>query len=531
MIERIRLFFNSRPNAVLWLLSFAYTFPVYNKYWAPFDEGIIAVAAQRLLAGEIPYKDFFIVMYPPGQIYVLAALFKIFSCSLIAGRIYTVLLSVTSSMLVFFMTRMLTKNRTASIVAWFIALTSLGPRLGAIPAPIWPGVLLGLFSIYIFILYLKKEKTAYLFMAGVMAGAAVTFRHDIGIFASIAIILPLIAQAGGGPKILRRIIAFVFGASLIVLPWVLYLIRSSASRDMFNSLITFTSIHQKTASMPFPRPCLDLNMIFHGSLQFININQFYIPVLIYGVILVFLALRIKSLSGSEKNLSLLAILLFGIFTFNQARIRPDPAHLLSAIEPSAILFGFLLSDSTGALKRGLIIRRAATALILFLFLLLSIKNIDKCLKNTYTKVYKKSIVATKFDRGTIYVPKEEQEEVLNTLQFIRRNTDSGDRIYVGNIVHWKDDFGGNTLLYFLADRLPCTKFYELLPGLITDGAVQREIVNSLKLHDVKLLVLQDVDVAGLKADSQPKDSLMLDNFIKENYRFTARFGRYSLYTK
>lgn len=535
MFNKARIFLTDRCTFVLWLAGFLYTVPVYNKYWAPFDEGIIAVAAQMLLAGKIPYKDFFIVMYPPGQIYVLAAIFKIFSYSLTVARLYTVFVSLAGAMLVFFMTRLLTKNLAISIFAWLMVLTSLSPRLGAIPAPIWPGMLLGVLSLYIYMLYLKNGKLSYVIVAGTACGAAIAFRHDIGIFASAAILFPLSMEVSY-KKFFKRIVFFIAPILAITSLWLAYFISKSASKDIFNSLVAFTSIHQKTAALPFPRPCLDLSMIFHGSLQFINVNQFYIPILAYIFISAFLLFKGFGRSRYDEmtRLSLTAILLFGVFTFNQARIRTDPAHLLTVIHPTIVLCAFILYDTFSQkfnTRPSYLTKCLIAGLIAVLLPLLLIKNIDKYLKNTYTKVYKKSIIKTVFDRGSIYVPKDEREDVLSTIEFIKDNTLPDDRIYIGNMAHWKDDFGGSTIIYFLANRLPAVKFYELLPGLVTDRETQQEIRDSLKEKDVKLIILQDVDTGALKREDASRDVRILDDFIQANYAPAAKFGKYNLFKR
>src|SRR6185312_9484979 len=41
------------------------------------DEGIVLQGAERILRGEVPYRDFF-SFYTPGSFYLVAGLFKIF---------------------------------------------------------------------------------------------------------------------------------------------------------------------------------------------------------------------------------------------------------------------------------------------------------------------------------------------------------------------------------------------------------------------------------------------------------------------
>jgi hypothetical protein len=51
-----------------------------------YDEGLVVLNADRISAGDIPYEDFWTV-YPPGQFYVVAAVFKLFGKTLFAARV------------------------------------------------------------------------------------------------------------------------------------------------------------------------------------------------------------------------------------------------------------------------------------------------------------------------------------------------------------------------------------------------------------------------------------------------------------
>src|SRR6184192_4776565 len=49
------------------------------------DEGIVLQGAQRILRGEVLYRDFF-SFFTPGSYYFLALIFKIFGSSIIVAR-------------------------------------------------------------------------------------------------------------------------------------------------------------------------------------------------------------------------------------------------------------------------------------------------------------------------------------------------------------------------------------------------------------------------------------------------------------
>ncbi|NQT22638.1 MAG: hypothetical protein HQ579_04270 [Candidatus Omnitrophica bacterium] len=515
---------------ILLLVSACAIFISCNKYWAPYDEGIVTVAAERFTQGEVLYRDFFIIMYPPGQVFMLSLLYKIFGVTLGVGRIYTGFVHIFIALLVYMMCYHLTRKKGISVICWLFALFSLAPRLGAIPSPIWPGIALGLFSVYLFMLYVKSEKRSLLLLCGLTCGLSAIFRHDIGIFAFISIFITLILFRKG----LKPLIFFIMSFAVLPAAVFIYLFSKGALPDAFESLFLFPAIHQKTALINFPNMCFNPIMIFHKSLYFIKVNQYYIPIFIYLITAVLLIKKlILKRVFDEREIGLLALLLFGILTFNQVRIRTDPAHLLTVIFPSIVLFGYLMNVSicekmTNRPAR--YIYNVCVFFVLFLFSLLLVKNMDKFIKNVFRKPLKKKIILTRFDRGSVYIPKEDQS-IKDAVSYIKNNTENGERIYVGNSAHWKDDFGGSLLFYTLCERLPCTKFYELAPGLITQRKVQEEIKGSISEGDVKFIILQDVDLPNIAKSKIDIDKIILDNFIEQNYKLVKKYGKYGIYKK
>ena len=78
------------------LILFAPVRTPFNFY----DEGFAVFNATRVVGGEVPYRDFWAI-YPPGQLYALAGVYKIFGISLLASRVYvsfTVTISSTLPM-------------------------------------------------------------------------------------------------------------------------------------------------------------------------------------------------------------------------------------------------------------------------------------------------------------------------------------------------------------------------------------------------------------------------------------------------
>jgi len=274
-------------------------------------------------------------------------------------------------------------------------------------------------------------------------------------------------------------------------------------------------------------------MIFHQSLYFININQYYIPLIVYIMAGGYTVIKIlKRHSPAEGQDVFMTLLVFGIFTFNQVRIRPDPAHLLTVIFPAVILFSFLSDKFLVFDKKTGIMRKAACislSVTLVFFILLTIKNADKSFKNVIKKPIKGDVLPYVFgDRGMLYIPKEEREDVLNTVRYIKECTFSGERIYIGNNDHSRDDFGGSTVLYTLCERMPCVKYYEILPGLSTMPDVLQSTLDSLREDSVRYVILQDTGISG---NILSQNSNIVDGYISKNFTLAVKYGKYGIYKK
>src|ERR1043166_3776878 len=75
---------------------------LYNVY----DEGLIVFAAQRVLEGDIPYRDFW-GMYTLGQFYAVAALFWLFSPTILIEQLFSVATRAGITTMVFLWARAL----------------------------------------------------------------------------------------------------------------------------------------------------------------------------------------------------------------------------------------------------------------------------------------------------------------------------------------------------------------------------------------------------------------------------------------
>src|SRR5216684_7621997 len=70
---------------IVWFFSIAYVAGNLRRGWVPHDEGILGQAAERVLQGEMPHRDFN-DPYTGGLSYLDGAAFRLFGVNLLVLR-------------------------------------------------------------------------------------------------------------------------------------------------------------------------------------------------------------------------------------------------------------------------------------------------------------------------------------------------------------------------------------------------------------------------------------------------------------
>lgn len=112
---------------LVFLASFFYLF-LFRRYTVmdP-DEGIILQGAERILRGQVLYRDFF-SFFTPGSYYLLALLFKALGSSILVARSWLVCLGSTLSVLTYLLARRVVSRWVALVTAALATLTCLPLR-------------------------------------------------------------------------------------------------------------------------------------------------------------------------------------------------------------------------------------------------------------------------------------------------------------------------------------------------------------------------------------------------------------------
>jgi len=112
---------NSRDRWIALLIgitTFAYLLPFYRFILLNADEGVVLQGAQRILDGQIPYRDFFSFL-PPLSFYWTALLLKLFGDSILAPRAALLVYGAGFSSVTYLLARR-TAGRPAALLATYV---------------------------------------------------------------------------------------------------------------------------------------------------------------------------------------------------------------------------------------------------------------------------------------------------------------------------------------------------------------------------------------------------------------------------
>jgi hypothetical protein len=528
-------------HTILWIfgITFLIALPAINKSWYPFDEGITLVCSDMITHGGVPYKDF-VTPYAPSQYYVLALMFKIFGPSLDVAHLYLIISHTIICTIVFYLTYKISQNKIFSVFIWIVTMSCIMLRLGGSASSMYPFMAPQAVSMLFFIWFLEKNRMQDIFLAALFAGISFLGRFELGlclgaiemIMLSLALIIKKARPANSINSILaKHFITYVVAFAFLPLAFIVYLWRHDASRGLLNCLAIPYQLILRHSQAPLPPPCLDLRQIFYGSLFFISVNQHYIPVIVYLVMIIMLMRQYVAEKVDLSFLTALFILLVGVTTFPYALYRVDTTHTMPIIFPALILSGFIFKE---AMKKNIhtnsfaYFAKTTYVFIAFLLILLAIKNYDKALKNIITKPFTGKSVLLKTSRGNAYMLKKERDTIKNMIEYVHSNTDKNEKIFIGYDKNSDVFQGGEPMLYFLLDRQPCTKYFIALPGIMNKESTQREIVGSLR--DVRLIILTN-EGKVVSPDKNIVGSTILDEHIQNYYRSSVKIGQYEVWQK
>ncbi len=326
---------------VLSLLFFHFRGIIYH------DEGYILNSAHRILIGEIPYLDFHFV-YTPLSIYLTAGIFKILGESVFSARVLALLISLSSILVVFLITKQITKSIYILLLSISMFLV-WGPFHINFIWPVMIAILTGFLTIYLLQTATNKDY-AFVLIAGMTTWLTFLSKQNFGGVILIISFITIFANTNLQKK--RNVILYAAGLLVPLTIYIIYLLFSSSLIPFINDFHTYT----------WERIMINNSL----TTSFIYWDRFIpsLGKLLFYTLPLFISLVAIIIATRNKNLLFVYPIMVAAYYLVGIRPTTDYVHLVPLISITGASFAVLLTFVSNKYLKSVIISTAIFLIML-----------------------------------------------------------------------------------------------------------------------------------------------------------------------
>jgi len=525
------------PGFVVFFFAFAYFLPkIFVGVESLFDEGIQVYGAERVLAGDRPYHDFYSI-YGPGTFYWLASLFKVFGVQLIVSRLNDAVICALSGSLIFSICRKFGLAKPWSLTSTLVFLAAIeGSHLKMVSPALMLILVAGLR------LTADVSQNRRPLLTGMLLGLAAIFRHDFGIFGFVASLLVIVCPRENSPVMREKIRSSVslFLGFALVAGTVYGALLTGGFYAVFENLVMFPAMSLPYRVLPYPidqvvsqtqglAPLLfGKNVLMNCAIALFLISKLLVFI---GPILTVLLLaplgkrnlRRELFADNERQTLFLYLFALGIVFLPYGFGRCDFWHLFPIFVVSLPVWVMLVHFYLSRFRKTASLLRPVTYLFLSFFILV--------LAGTFfinvVNYQKGSPINLKRAQGMIASTGKEIEGLVDLIHELESDKRQSP-IFVGAQQHDKV-FINAIMVYFLSGRRSGTFFHHFDPGVTTAKPIQQKIISDLKSNEVDTLVLWNRTFIDEPNQSRESSGVtLLDEFIDREFKHSKQIGKFTL---
>lgn len=295
----------SRSSALLllafvWLFSSGFLWTNLHRGWVPHDEGILAQAAERILHGEIPHRDFD-DPYTGGLSYLNAAAFKLFGTNLFSLRIILFLFFLIWVPAVFTIAREFAGPVTSALTTLATVAWSVPNYPAAIPS--WYCLFFATFGTLALLKYIRTHHNSWLVIAGLCGGLSLLMKTP-GLFYVAGALLYFVYREQEPPRekttSRKNAYAYLFFLALCLAAFVTLLCKLVLAHGSAREFIQFVYPALALVSLLLLRECSPQGLA--SRTRFAHLLSLLIPFLLGLLIPIILFLVPYLLVGSTRKL-------------------------------------------------------------------------------------------------------------------------------------------------------------------------------------------------------------------------------------
>jgi len=510
---------------VMGVLAIVITSLYFDRGLDPFDEGLYATEAWRVLEGKVYGQDF-VAPYGPGRYYLIASLFAVFGASLkVQAVLFLFLRGAVAALMALVARRFLPLSGALLLAAAVI----LAP--GALHKSLFQTVVLLNAAAYLF--YRAAPSLRSCLAAGFLCGLGALFRVDAGVFGAVSFTTLLALEllwdrpAGEIRTFGLKLGSFLGGALLAAAPVAVVVVLSGDAELVLRAELQRTlnlSRFAQDLSVPGIAEALSSGSLKRALLA-VLIPAAPLALLVHAAIVLVSRIRGNLERGS---LELLAVAVFGLPVLNQLRITPTFNHLLQAA-PLALLAATLVlarlgSGSTGKGRarraRGLAAAGAAAlpAAILVIYNL-AFTAPDSVLPGSLRN-RRAFTSAIPLERAGIFETPPAAANLKNVVAAVEAMSTADDTILTAPYI---------PVIHFLSRRLPAISFLEPFYYYGSEE-FQKMMIFELEKHPPPIAVLGG-PVGTVGGQSLSRHAPQLNAYILSRYAFRAAIGPYQIWER
>lgn len=529
------------PPAIGWTLVGFAQLMLGSLSVKPYDEGLILFGASAVAHGQAPYVDFW-SMYGPGSFYALAGLNRLFGESVLVGRAFDACARAAIVLVVFALTR----RRAGPVVAGVAALLAFGVLAGVREYlfPALPAVALALLSIAFAESVLARDVAGEggwpgprgWALPGFAVGLTLLFRHDFGVFAGVALAMPVLS--GPPERRAARVAAFMAGVLAAVGPAAAVLLMRVPIADLYENLVRIpVDVYVANRALPFPSVVQTVGAAFAArSLAPLGVLLAFAPLGVAAVsVPLALRARLRQRSGAapaapSRSLVTEALVLLNVLLSVKGVVRFELLHMLPALMVAIVIVGRAWRPTVPRALSGLALAAVLLALVggVAVFAARHRLNPDAVAAQPPALALADGSACTHgaTPRLGCFVIGPDRAAVL---AYLRDHARPGDRLYVGAGRHDKLLIN-NVELYFLSGLTPATKWHDLHPGVQTTRARQAEMIAEMDAHPPNFVVLNTEWDARREPNRSSVSSgvVLLDEYLARRYVGAFSSGTFSV---
>ena len=201
---------------LLFVVSFAYLASFHHYSSLEPDEGIVLRGAERILRGEVPYRDFF-SFYTPGSFYFVACVFSFLGDSLVVARLSLAVVGAACSVVTYVLARRVCSRRIAVFAASLTTASGFAYRFLVLHN--WFSTLLACLAVYAAVRSLESHRVWWAFFTGCFASLTLLFEQSkgAGLVLGLTLGFASLRIAGRKPVFLRSELANIMAGFLLPL--------------------------------------------------------------------------------------------------------------------------------------------------------------------------------------------------------------------------------------------------------------------------------------------------------------------------